>query len=218
MVAVEAAGGLESVVAASLGAAGLLVVVVNPAQVRCFANVPGKRAKTDQIDAAQCPRGGIARFAQATKPAIRPLADADTTALADRIARRWAQRGQIIQMITAEGQREKRASARLEKSIQRLRKALPKELSEIGRHIATRRFVARRCGATTLRNPASPPGDRRRRSPTAPRPARPTGIVSRPTATRRASAAAEAREPWPKHGARGGTRLGSPFLRRAEDY
>lgn len=126
IVAVEATGGLESVVAASLGAAGLPVVVVNPAQVRAFANALGKRAKTDPIDAAV-----IARFAQATEPTIRPLADAETTALADRIARRR----QIIQMITAEGQREKRASARIRKSIQRLRKALQKELAEIDREI-----------------------------------------------------------------------------------
>jgi transposase len=126
IVAVEATGGLESVVAASLGAAGLPVVVVNPAQVRAFANALGKRAKTDPIDAAV-----IARFALATKPAIRPLADAETTALADRITRRR----QIIQMIMAEAQREKRASARMRKSIQRLKKALQKELAEIDREI-----------------------------------------------------------------------------------
>ena len=122
IVAVEATGGLESVVAAGLGAAGLPVVVVNPAQVRAFAQALGKRAKTDPIDAAV-----IARFAVATKPTIRPLADEETTALADLITRRR----QVIQMITAEGQREKRASKRMKKSIQRLRKALQKELSDI---------------------------------------------------------------------------------------
>ena len=62
VVAVEATGGLESVVAGSLGAAGLPVVVVNPAQVRAFAKahdrgIGGKRAKTDPIDAADCSRG-----------------------------------------------------------------------------------------------------------------------------------------------------------------
>ena len=45
-VAVEATGGFETVVAASLAAAGLPVVVVNPAQVRSFARALGKRAKT----------------------------------------------------------------------------------------------------------------------------------------------------------------------------
>jgi len=126
IVAVEATGGLESVVAASLGAAGLPVVVVNPAQVRAFAQALGKRAKTDPIDAAV-----IAKFALATEPTIRPLADAETTVLADLIARRR----QIIQMITAEGQREKRASKRMTKSIQRLRKALQQELTDIDREI-----------------------------------------------------------------------------------
>ena len=55
-IAVEATGGFETVVAA-----GLPVVVVNPAQVRAFANALGKRAKTDPIDAAV-----IARFVEAT--------------------------------------------------------------------------------------------------------------------------------------------------------
>lgn len=126
IVSVEATGGLESVVAASLGAAGLPVVVVNPAQVRAFAAALGQRAKTDPIDALV-----IAKFAAATQPTIRPLADAATSALADLLTRRR----QIIQMIVAEGQREKRASARMKKSIQRLRKALQRELADIDREI-----------------------------------------------------------------------------------
>jgi len=44
-VAVEATGGYETVVAASLAAAGLPVVVVNPAQVRAFAQALGKRPR-----------------------------------------------------------------------------------------------------------------------------------------------------------------------------
>lgn len=122
LVAVEATGGFETVVAASLAAAGLPVVVVNPAQVRSFASALGKRAKTDRIDAAV-----IAHFAATTKPAVRPLPDAATQALADLVTRRR----QIIQMIVAEGQREKRASVRARKSIQRLLKSLRAELSEI---------------------------------------------------------------------------------------
>jgi len=126
LVAVEATGGFERVVVASLGAAGLPVVVVNPAQVRAFAQALGKRAKTDPIDAAV-----IARFALATKPAIRPLADAETRALADLIIRRR----QIIQMIGAESQREKRSSGRMKRSIQRLLGALQAELAEINKEI-----------------------------------------------------------------------------------
>ena len=63
VVAVEATGGYETIVAASLSSAGLPLVVVNPAQVRAFAKALGERAKTDPIDARV-----IARFAEATKP------------------------------------------------------------------------------------------------------------------------------------------------------
>jgi transposase len=125
-VAVEATGGFEGVVTATLCAAGLPVVVVNPAQVRAFAQALGKRAKSDPIDAAI-----IAHFAEATKPAIRPLPDEATTAFADLVARRR----QIIHMIVAERSREKRADKRMKKSITRLLKALQKELSEIDAEI-----------------------------------------------------------------------------------
>lgn len=122
-VAVEATGGYETVVAASLAAAGLAVVVVNPAQVRGFAWALGQRAKTDPIDARI-----IAHFVEATKPEIRPLADAETRMLADLVARRR----QIVQMIVAERQRQRRLpDKRLQKSIARLLAALQKELSSL---------------------------------------------------------------------------------------
>ncbi len=122
-IAVEATGGYETVVAASLAAAGLAVVVVNPAQVRSFAQALGRRAKTDPIDAAV-----IAHFAEATKPAIRPLPDEETRLLADLVARRR----QIVAMIGAERQRQQRlTNKRLLKSIARLLAALQKELSSL---------------------------------------------------------------------------------------
>jgi transposase len=123
---VEATGGFETVVAAALAGAGLPVVVVNPAQVRAFAQALGKRAKTDPIDAAF-----IARFVAATRPALRALPDAETEALADLVARRR----QIVAMICAENQRLKRASKRAAKSIARLLKALEKELADIDQDI-----------------------------------------------------------------------------------
>jgi transposase len=122
-VAVEATGGYEAVVAATLGAAGLAVVVVNPAQVRSFAQALGRRAKTDPIDA-----GVIAHFVEATKPQVRPLPDDQTRLLADLVARRR----QIVQMMVAERQRQKRLTEkRLQKSIARLLAALQKELSSL---------------------------------------------------------------------------------------
>ena len=125
-VAVEATGGFETVVVASLAAAGLPVVVVNPAYVCAYAKALGKRAKTDPIDAQV-----IAQFAAAAKPQVRPLPDAATQALADLVARRR----QIIHMIVAEGQREERASPRARKSIARMLKTLRAELSEINADI-----------------------------------------------------------------------------------
>lgn len=126
LIAVEATGGFETVVAASLASAGLPVVVVNPAQVRHYAQALGKRAKTDPIDAAV-----IARFVEATRPAVRVLPDEATQLLADLVARRR----QIVEMMAAEGQRERRADRRLKKSIARLRKALEKELAELDAEI-----------------------------------------------------------------------------------
>jgi transposase len=118
-VGLEATGGYETFVTAGLAAAGLPVVVVNPAQVRRFAQALGQRAKTDPIDA-----GVIAHFVEATKPAVRPLPDAQTRLLADLIARRR----QIVAMIGAERQREKHAPDRVVCSIRRLVRALEKEL------------------------------------------------------------------------------------------
>ena len=126
-VAVEATGGYETVVAASLAAADLPVVVVNPAQVRSFAQALGKRAKSDPIDALV-----IAHFVEATRPEIRPeirpLPDAETRLLGDLVSRRQ----QIVGMITAERQRQKILTGkRLQRSIARLLAALQKELSSL---------------------------------------------------------------------------------------
>jgi transposase len=123
LVAVEATGGFESTTAAAVAGAGLPLVVVNPAQVRAFARAIGKRAKTDPIDAAV-----IAAFARAVNPEVRPLPDADTQLLAGLISRRR----QIVQMIAAEKQREKRLlEPRLQRSIARLVLALQKELTDL---------------------------------------------------------------------------------------
>ena len=127
VVALEATGGFETIAAATLAAAGLPVVIVNPAQVRAFAKAIGQRAKTDPIDA-----GVIAHFADATRPQVRPLPDEATRLLADLVARRR----QIVEMIGAERQREKRITvAHLRNSIARLVKVLEKELAGLNTDI-----------------------------------------------------------------------------------
>jgi transposase len=123
LVALEATGGFETLAAAQLAAAGVPVAVVNPAQVRSFADALGKRAKTDPIDAAV-----IARFAAASGIEAKPLADKQTRLLADLVARRR----QITTMIVAEEARLKRAANRqLKKSIARLLTALRRELKSL---------------------------------------------------------------------------------------
>ncbi len=127
LVALEATGGFESVVAACLSTAGLPVVIVNPVQVRQFARALGKRAKTDLIDAAV-----IAHFAEATNPDVRALPDEATQLLAALLVRRR----QIIQMMVAERQRLRMMHApRLKQSVARLLSALQKELKALDKEI-----------------------------------------------------------------------------------
>lgn len=83
LIVLEATGGLEVVVCASLAAAGLPVVAVNPRQIRAFAVALGRWAKTDTLDAAV-----IARFAERVRPAIRPLPDAQARVFGELVIRR----------------------------------------------------------------------------------------------------------------------------------
>jgi transposase len=123
IVALEATGGYEMLAVAGLSSAGLAVIVVNPAQVRSYANALGKRAKTDPIDAAV-----IAAFVAATKPQIRPLRDEESEAFSAIVSRRR----QIVQMITAEENRSRMAQTKeTQKSIKRLLAALRRELESL---------------------------------------------------------------------------------------
>lgn len=123
LIVLEATGGFEQVVAASLAAAALPVVVVNPRQIRDFARAVNRLAKTDRIDAAV-----IALFAAQVRPPVRPLPDAQIRLLDELVTRRR----QVIEMIVAEGNRMRRLeNRRMQKRIERHRKLLQDELSEI---------------------------------------------------------------------------------------
>jgi len=128
LVAIEATGGFEAVVAAAVGGAGLPLAVVNPAQVRHYAQALGRRAKTDKVDAEI-----IARFAEATRPEPRPLPDEETRLLAELVTRRR----QIIGMMTAERQRAGRLPKRLQKSCERVIRMLERELASLDQDIDT---------------------------------------------------------------------------------
>jgi transposase len=103
VVVLEASGGYEVPVVAACAAAGLPVAVVNPRQVRAFAQAVGRTAKTDAIDAHV-----LALFGARVHPVPRPLADAATQALAALVARRR----QLLDMLGAERQRLAHATTR----------------------------------------------------------------------------------------------------------
>ena len=109
----EATGGLEVPLVASLTGAALPVVVVNPRQVRDFARATGRLARTDALDAQV-----LAHFAQAVRPPVRPLRDADTQELLSLTTRR----NQVMTMLV--GQRN------------RLGPAIPAVRPRIQAHIA----------------------------------------------------------------------------------
>jgi transposase len=96
LVVLEATGGLERAAVATLAARSLPVVVVNPRQVRDFAKATGILAKTDKLDAL-----GIAKFAQAIRPELRPLKTMEAQQLEAILSRRR----QIVHMLTAEKNR-----------------------------------------------------------------------------------------------------------------
>lgn len=108
-IVVEATGGLEVLLSGALATAGLPVAVVNPRQVRDFARATGRLAKTDTLDAQI-----LAQFAEAVRPARRPLPDASTQQLAALITRRR----QLVEMLTAEKNRRGRAPRGLRSQIQ----------------------------------------------------------------------------------------------------
>ena len=96
LIVLEATGGLESLVAASLSAATLPFVVINPRQARDFAKATGRLAKTDAIDAKI-----LALFGERIRPELRPLRDQDLQELKDLLARR----NQLVAMLVAEKNR-----------------------------------------------------------------------------------------------------------------
>jgi len=102
VVVMEATAGYDVPVAVACAAAGLPVAVVNPRQIRAFAQAIGRTAKTDPIDAEV-----IALFGERVRPEPRPLPDADTQALAALVARRR----QLLEMLHAERQRLEQATA-----------------------------------------------------------------------------------------------------------
>jgi transposase len=127
LVVLEATGGYEMAVAAALATAGLPVAVVNPRQVRDFARATGQLAKTDRLDAR-----AIALFAEAIRPAARPLATEQAQALAELVTRRR----QLLDMLGAESNRQRQVrDRRLQRRIAAHIAWLTKALDELKRDL-----------------------------------------------------------------------------------
>lgn len=123
LIVLEATGGYERGVVASLGGAGLPVVVVNPRQVRDFARATGQLAKTDQLDAHV-----LATFGATVKPELRALPSEDEAELRDFLTRQQ----QLIQMLVAEKSRLLQAQG---KGRQLLRRQIKKHISYLEREL-----------------------------------------------------------------------------------
>jgi transposase len=121
LIVLEATGGYHRAVVAALAAAALPLVVMNPRQGRDFAKATGQLAKTDVLDAR-----AVAHFAEAVRPAPRPLPDAQTEELRALLARRR----QLIAMRTAE-------QNRLENAPRRLRADIEAHIAWLNQRVAT---------------------------------------------------------------------------------
>jgi transposase len=95
-IVLEATGGFEIALAATLASHDVPVVIVNPRQVRDFARATGQLAKTDRLDAHV-----LARFAEAIRPEVRLLPDEAARVLSALVARRR----QVQELLAAEQNR-----------------------------------------------------------------------------------------------------------------
>ena len=94
----------------ALAASAHPVVVVNPRQVRDFANATGRLAKTYALDAQ------VLAFAEAVRPPVRPL----PTAGAQKFNALTTRRNQAVTLLVAEKNRLGRAGSPVRSSVQTL--------------------------------------------------------------------------------------------------
>lgn len=122
LIVLEATGAYHASVTGALVAAGLPVAVVNPRQIRRFAESVGQLAKTDRLDAAL-----LARFAATVHPPVRALPDAATQELAALVDRRR----QLLEMLTMERNRLPVARRSVRASLQQTIRALERALAAL---------------------------------------------------------------------------------------
>lgn len=129
IVVLEATGGWEVAAVGELATRGVAVAVVNPRQIRAFAQAVGQLEKTDRLDAV-----AIAHFAAAVRPTPRPLADALQQELQALVVRRR----QVVEMLVAERNRVPLSPPAVRRSLQQHIAWLEKQLAEVDRDLGRR--------------------------------------------------------------------------------
>jgi transposase len=130
VIVVEATGGYERALVAHCAAAALPIAVINPRQVRAFAQALGRTAKTDTLDAAV-----LAEFGARVAPTPRPVADAATQALAALVTRRR----QVLEMIGMERSRLDQAppTGKITRDLRQHIRWLERRLADVDDEIGT---------------------------------------------------------------------------------
>jgi len=123
---VEATGGLEQPLLHALADAKLPVILINPLQMRRFAQAMGTIAKTDRLDAQL-----LALYGERIRPKRRQIADPAQRQLALWIARRR----QITESIVGEKNRVHMATAMIRRSIETHIRFLEKQLQAVDARI-----------------------------------------------------------------------------------
>ena len=119
-------GNTPTILRGELELAGLPVSLVNPRQVRSFAQAKGQLAKTDAIDAMV-----LALFAEAIKPPVRPLPDEQTRELRALVDRRR----QLLEMLTSERNRLRPASRRVRPLVEEHIQWLKQQIEDLDKDI-----------------------------------------------------------------------------------
>lgn len=127
LIVMEATGGYELTLAATLQAEGFAVAIVNPRRIRDFARAAGQIAKTDKLDARI-----IAQFAATLEPMPTEQISENTQKLKALVARR----SQLVGLHTAESNRLEHAhSGDVQRSIAAVLKVIAAQLKAIDRQI-----------------------------------------------------------------------------------
>ncbi|WP_341501458.1 IS110 family transposase [Gallaecimonas sp. GXIMD4217] len=122
----EATGRYEHAFVFACDKAELPVIVVNPIQIRRFAQAIGVLAKTDKIDAAV-----IARFAATIKPEYKSIPDEQSRLIKDLLIRRT----QLLEMATMEKNRLQILPKALHSSLSSVLKTLEKQIDSITKQL-----------------------------------------------------------------------------------